>query len=86
VRSGDKLVVRNEVGEFQVDGAGAEPDARPAETARALYCESEASREAAAKAAAERKAMQQYAPCRASAIEAGPAAHHSIPPRSVGAI
>jgi ribosome-associated heat shock protein Hsp15 len=62
VRSGDKLVVRNEVGEFQVEVLALSQMRGPAETARALYCESEASREARAKAAAERKAMQQYAP------------------------
>ena len=62
VRSGDKLVVRNEVGEFQVEVLALSQMRGPADTARALYCESEASREARAKAAAERKAMQQYAP------------------------
>ena len=62
VRSGDKLVVRNEVGEFQVEVLALSQMRGPAAAPRALYCESEASREARAKAAAERKAMQQYAP------------------------
>ena len=62
VRVGDKLVVKNEGGEFQIEVLALSQMRGPAAAAQALYRESEASIEARAKAAAERKAMQQFAP------------------------
>jgi len=62
VRVGDKLVVKNEGGEFQIEVLALSHMRGPAAVAQALYHESEASVAARAKAAAERKAMQQFAP------------------------
>lgn len=62
VRVGDKLEVRNEGGVFQVEVLELSQMRGPAAVAQALYRESEASREARARAAEERKAMQQFAP------------------------
>ena len=59
---GDKLGVKNEGGEFQIEVLALSQMRGPAAVAQGLYRESEASIAARAKAAAERKAMQQFAP------------------------
>jgi len=61
-RVGDMLTVRNEGGEFQVEVLGLTEMRGPAAVAQTLYRETEASKEARLKAAAERKAMQEFAP------------------------
>ena len=55
VRAGDMLTVRNDGGEFQIE-------VLPAAVAQTLYRETEAGKEARLKLAAERKAMQEFAP------------------------
>ena len=62
VHVGDKLEVKNEGGDFQIEVLMLSQMRGPAAVAQTLYRESEASIAARAKAAAERKAMQQYAP------------------------
>jgi ribosome-associated heat shock protein Hsp15 len=62
VRVGDQLVVKKEGGEFQIEVLALSQMRGPASVAQTLYRESEASKEARAKLAAERKAMQQFAP------------------------
>jgi ribosome-associated heat shock protein Hsp15 len=62
VRVGDKLTVKNEGGEFQIEVLALSQMRGPAAAAQALFRESEASIAARAKAIAERKAMQQFAP------------------------
>jgi ribosome-associated heat shock protein Hsp15 len=62
VRLGDMLHIRNEGGEFEVEVLELSEVRGPATVARALYRETEASKEARIKVAEERKAMQQYAP------------------------
>ena len=62
VRVGDHLVVKNEGGDFQIEVLALSQMRGPAAVAQTLYRESEASKEARTKAAAERKAMQQFAP------------------------
>ena len=62
VRVGDNLIVKNEGGDFQIEVLALSQMRGPAVVAQTLYRESEASKEARAKAAAERKAMQMYAP------------------------
>ncbi len=56
------LTVRNEGGEFHVEVLALSQMRGPAAVAQTLYRETEASKEARAKAAEERKAMQEYAP------------------------
>jgi len=62
VRLGDMLTVRNEGGEFQVEVLVLSEMRGPAAVAQTLYRETETSLQARLKAAAERKAMQQFAP------------------------
>jgi len=62
VRIGDRLVVKNEGGEFQIEVLGLSLMRGPAAVAQTLFRESEASIKARAKAVAERKAMQEFAP------------------------
>jgi ribosome-associated heat shock protein Hsp15 len=62
VRVGDMLTVKNEGGEFQVEILQLSEMRGPAAVAQALYRETEASKEARLKAAAERKAIQEFAP------------------------
>jgi ribosome-associated heat shock protein Hsp15 len=62
VRLGDMLHVKNEGGEFEVEVLGLSEMRGPASVAQTLYRETEASKEARQKAAAERKAMQEFAP------------------------
>ncbi|HEX2330083.1 MAG TPA: RNA-binding S4 domain-containing protein [Candidatus Angelobacter sp.] len=62
VRAGDMLQVRTEGGEFQVEVLAVSEIRGPAAVAQTLYRETEESREARLKAAAERKAMMNYSP------------------------
>jgi ribosome-associated heat shock protein Hsp15 len=62
VRVGDMLRVRNEGGEFQIEVLLLSEMRGPAAVAQTLYRETEASKAARAKAAEERKAMQEFAP------------------------
>ncbi len=62
VHPGDRLHIENEAGRFEVDVLGVSHIRGPATVAQTLYRETEASREARLRAAAEHKAMQEYAP------------------------
>jgi ribosome-associated heat shock protein Hsp15 len=62
VHAGDKLEVKNEGGEFLIEVLALSQMRGPAAMAQTLYRESEASMAARAKAAAESKAMRQFAP------------------------
>ena len=62
VHVGDKLHIKNEGGEYEVDVLGLSEMRGPASVAHTLYRETEASIEMRQKLAEERKAMQQYAP------------------------
>jgi ribosome-associated heat shock protein Hsp15 len=62
VRIGDMLTIRNEGGEFHIEVLALSQMRGPAAVAQTLYRETEASKAARAKAAEERKAMQEYAP------------------------
>jgi len=62
VRVGDMLHIRNEGGEFHVQVLAPSEMRGPAAVAQTLYAETEASKEARLKLAAERKAMQEFAP------------------------
>ena len=62
VRVGDRLKVRNEGGEFEIEVLVLSEIRCPASVAQTLFRETEASKAARIKAAAERKEMQQYAP------------------------
>lgn len=62
VRVGDMLRVRNEGGEFHVEVLQLSEIRGPAPVAQALYRETEASKEQRRREAAERKAMQEFAP------------------------
>lgn len=62
VHVGDMLRVRNEGGEFHIEVLQVSEIRGPASLAHTLYRETEASKEQRAREAAERKAMQQYAP------------------------
>jgi len=62
VHVGDRLEVKNEGGEFLVEVLGLSQMRGPAAVAQALYRETEESKTARLKAAAERKAMQEFAP------------------------
>jgi ribosome-associated heat shock protein Hsp15 len=62
VRVGDMLRVHNEGGEFHVEVLLLSEMRGPAAVAQTLYRETEASKAARAKAAEERKAMQEFAP------------------------
>ncbi len=62
VRVGDMLQVRNEGGEFHIEVLLLSGMRGPAAVAQTLYRETEASKEARARAAEERKAMQEFAP------------------------
>jgi ribosome-associated heat shock protein Hsp15 len=60
VRPGDMLRITNEGGDFEVEVLGISDIRGPASEAQKLYRETEASREARAQAAAERKAMREF--------------------------
>ena len=62
VRVGDQLKVTNEGGIFEVEVLLLSEMRGPAAVAQTLYKESDASRAAREKVAAERKAMQEFAP------------------------
>ena len=62
VRIGDLLQITNEGGLFQVEVLLLSEARGPAAVAQTLYRETEASMQARLKLAAERKAMQQFAP------------------------
>ena len=62
VHVGDMLRIRNEGGEFEVEVLALSEIRGPAAVAHTLYRETEASKEARARAVEERKAMQQFAP------------------------
>jgi len=60
VRAGDRLRVKNDGGEFQVDVLAVSAMRGPASVAQTLYRETEASRELRLKLAEERKAMPHF--------------------------
>jgi ribosome-associated heat shock protein Hsp15 len=62
VRVGDMLRIRNEGGEFHIEVLQLSDIRGPAAVAQTLYRETEASKEKRQREAAERKAMQEYAP------------------------
>jgi ribosome-associated heat shock protein Hsp15 len=62
VRAGDMLRIRNEGGEFEIEVLLLSEMRGPAAVAQTLYRETDASKEARLKLAAERKAMQEFAP------------------------
>jgi ribosome-associated heat shock protein Hsp15 len=62
VKIGDRLEVKNEGGDFQIEVLALSQMRGPAAVAQTLYRESDESKAARAKAAAERKAMQEFAP------------------------
>lgn len=62
VRVGDMLRVRNEGGEFELEVLALSEIRGPAAAAQTLYRETDASKEARAREAAERKALQQLMP------------------------
>jgi ribosome-associated heat shock protein Hsp15 len=62
VRVGDMLRVRNEGGEFTLEVLALSEIRGPAAAAQALYRETDESKEARAREAAERKALQQMMP------------------------
>ncbi len=62
VHLGDRLQVRNESGDFEIEVLVLSEVRGPAAVAQTLYRETDASREARAKAAAERKALGNFSP------------------------
>jgi ribosome-associated heat shock protein Hsp15 len=62
VRIGDRLQIRTEGGEFEIDVLALSDLRGPAAVAQTLYRETDASREARSKAAEERKAMMHFTP------------------------
>ncbi|HEU5352796.1 MAG TPA: RNA-binding S4 domain-containing protein [Terracidiphilus sp.] len=62
VKAGDRLHIKNEGGEWEVDVLALTEMRGPAAAAQELYRETEAGKEARMRAAAEHKAMMQYAP------------------------
>jgi ribosome-associated heat shock protein Hsp15 len=62
VRLGDKLHVKNEGGEFEIEVLALSQMRGPAAVAQGLYQETDASKEARRRAAEERKAMQEFSP------------------------
>ncbi len=84
VRVGETLEVKNAGGEFQIEVLTLSQMRGPAAVAQTLYRESEASKEARAKAAAERKADAGVrAVARAPALQARPQADHPVSRRSI---
>lgn len=62
VHPGDRLRIETEGGIFEIEVLEVSEVRGPAPVAQSLYRESDASREARAKATEERRALQQYAP------------------------
>ena len=60
VRAGDRLQVKSDSGDFQVEVLALSEMRGPAAVAQTLYCETDASRELRLKLAEERKAMPHY--------------------------
>ena len=60
VHPGDKLRITNDTGDFDIEVLQLSEVRGPASVAQTLYHETEASREARLKAAAERKALHQF--------------------------
>lgn len=60
LRNGDSLRITNEGGEFEVEVLALSDVRGPASVAQTFYRETEASREARVKAAAERKAIREF--------------------------
>ncbi len=60
VKAGDRLRIKNDGGEFEVDVLLLSDVRGPAAVAQTLYRETDASREARIKLAEERKALQQF--------------------------
>ncbi len=60
VRLGDMLRITNDGGDFEVEALGLSDVRGPASVAQTLYRETEASREARMKVAAERKAAREF--------------------------
>jgi ribosome-associated heat shock protein Hsp15 len=60
VRVGDMLRISNDGGDFEVEVLGLSDERGPASVAQSLYRETEASKEARLKAAAERKAAREW--------------------------
>ena len=60
VRSGDRLQVKNDTGDFQLEVLALSDVRGPAAVAQALYRETEASRESRRKLAEERKTMPHF--------------------------
>jgi ribosome-associated heat shock protein Hsp15 len=60
LRPGDMLRIKNEAGEFEVEVLALSEIRGPASVAQTLYRETEASKQARAQAAAERKIMGQF--------------------------
>jgi len=62
VRAGDMLRVKTEGGEFELEVLGLSEMRGPAAVAQTLYRETDASKEARARAVEDRRMMQEYAP------------------------
>jgi ribosome-associated heat shock protein Hsp15 len=62
VHVGDMLQIRSEGGDFEVEVLQLSEVRGPAVVAQTLYCETESSRAARAKVAAERRAMMHFTP------------------------
>lgn len=62
IKAGDTLQIKNEGGEYILEVLALSEMRGPAAVAQTLYRETEMSKEARARAAEERKAMQMYAP------------------------
>ena len=62
VHAGNRLLIENAAGRFEIDVLAISHIRGPASVAQTLYRETEASREARLRVAEERKTMQQYAP------------------------
>jgi ribosome-associated heat shock protein Hsp15 len=60
VRSGDKLKISNDGGDFEIEVLGVSEERGPAPGAQALYRETDASKELRMKVAAERKAAREF--------------------------
>ena len=62
VRVGDRLHIKNEGGDFEIDVLTLSEMRGPAAVAQTLYHETDESKEARARVALDRKAMQEFAP------------------------
>jgi ribosome-associated heat shock protein Hsp15 len=62
IKAGDMLQIKNEGGDYEVEVLALSEMRGPSAAAQTLYRETDVSTQARAKAAAERKAMQQFMP------------------------